>query len=76
MKFSLLTADAGLTALQQTPKAIVRCSFVEEYDLRLSEAENVTWRIMTVASAVPPYTSLLKTLPQILSIYFKKTHSR
>lgn len=71
MKFSLLTADAGLTALQQTPKVIVRCSFVEENDLRLSEAQTVTRSVMSVALAVPPYSSLLKTLPQILSIFLK-----
>lgn len=68
MKFSLLTADLGLTALQQTPKVIVKFSFVEESDLRLSEALTVTWRVTTVASAVLPYRSLLRTLPQLLSI--------
>lgn len=73
VKFSLLTADAELTALQQTPKVIVRCSFVEENDLRLSEAQTVTWGLKTAASAVLLYTSLLKISPQILCFIFKPT---
>lgn len=73
VKFSLLTADAELTALQQTPKVIVRCSFVEENDLRLSEAQAVTWGLTTAASAVLLYRSLLKTSPQILYLIFKPT---
>lgn len=75
MKFSFLTADQGLTAPQQTPKVIGRCSSVEEDNRRLSEAQTVTKSVMLVASVVLMHSSLPKTLPQILLI-FKKENNR